>query len=48
MRVTQSARMLKNSDDTSRHVMGEIFANEAVIAKMDHKALLMKGKVMEN
>lgn len=43
-----SARVLKNSDDTSRHVMEEIFANEAVIVKMDHKALLMKAKVMEN
>lgn len=34
------ANLLKNSDDTSRHVTGEIFASEAMIAKMDHKAFI--------
>lgn len=50
MRATHSAceHVKKFEQYISARDGREIFANEAVIAEMDHKALLMKGKVMEN
>lgn len=43
-----SMSAIKNPDNTYQRAAREIFANEAAIVELDHKALLTRGKVMEN